>query len=164
MYSFEAGHEAITQSGFLDYIPEDQRDRVGVIIGHGLCGIIEVEEQYRRLIEKGISKVNLNLCFKALPDSSPGFISIRYGFRGPCFSVSTACASALTGIRLGANSIKSDETDLVVCGGTCESAASIIYAAFGQMEQIQQELRIHFMLQDHLIVKEMVLLLLKDLD
>ena len=132
-YSFEAGHEAITESGFLNSIPEDQRDRVGVIIGHGLCGIIEVEEQYQRLLAKGISKVNLNLCLKALPDSSPGFISIHYGFHGPNFSVSTACASSLTAIRLGASSIKSDETDVVICGGTVESAASMIYASFGQL-------------------------------
>jgi len=133
IYSFEAGHEAIMQSGFLDAIPEDQRDRVGVIIGHGLCGIIEVEEQYKRLVEKGISKVNLNLCLKSLPDSSAGFMSIRYGLRGPCFSVSTACATAKTAIRLGMNSIRSDETDVAVCGATCESSASIIYAGFGQM-------------------------------
>ncbi|MEK6859552.1 MAG: beta-ketoacyl-[acyl-carrier-protein] synthase family protein [Nanoarchaeota archaeon] len=132
-YSFEAGNDAIVQSGFLNGIEDEERERVGVIIGHGLCGIIEVEKQYKRLLKDGISKVNLNLCLKALPDSSPGFMSIHYGLHGPNFSVSTACASSDTAIRLGASSIKSGEIDVGICGGTVESASAMIYASFGQM-------------------------------
>ena len=132
-YSFEAGNDTIVQSGFLDKIKDEERERVGIIIGHGLCGIIEIEEQYRRLIEKGIDKVNLNLCLRALPDSSPGFMSIHYGLHGPNFSVSTACASSDTAIRLAWNAIRSGEIDIGVCGGTVESAAAMIYASFGQM-------------------------------
>jgi len=132
-YAFEAGNDAIVQSGFLDKITDEERERVGVIIGHGLCGIIEVEEQYRRLLREGISKVNLNLCLRSLPDSSPGFMSIHYGLHGPNFSVSTACASSDTAIRLAGNAIRSGEIDIGVCGGTVESAAAMIYASFGQM-------------------------------
>ena len=132
-YALEAGNEAIIDSGILDKLRDEDREKIGVIIGHGLCGIIEVEEQHKRLLERGIGKVNLNLCLKSLPDSSPGFISIRYGFHGPNYSVSSACASSLTAIRHGANAIKNGELDIAVCGGTVECASSMIYASFGQL-------------------------------
>lgn len=132
-YSFEAGHDAITQSGFLTGISDEDRERVGIVIGHGLCGIIEVEEQHRRLLERGISKVNLNLCLKALQDSSPGFISIHYGLHGPNFTVTSACESSLNAVRLGFNSIRSGELDIGICGGTVECQAATIYAGFGQL-------------------------------
>ena len=79
-----------------------------------------------RLLKEGISKVNLNLCLKTLPDSSSGFMSIHYDLHGPNFSVSSACASSDTAIRLAGNAIRSGDIDISVCGGTVESAAAMM--------------------------------------
>jgi 3-oxoacyl-[acyl-carrier-protein] synthase II len=135
MYSLEAAYQAIKDSGFLDFV---DRDRAGCIIGHGLCGILELEAQKEIIMNKGISRVDPNLCLRALPDSSPGFVSITWGLNGECASVATACASGKTAMRYGANAIKNNEADVMVCGGTVEVASPLIFSCFGQIRAMSE--------------------------
>ena len=134
IYAVEASHQAINESGFLNQSDADEtRERTGVIVGHGLCGIIEIEEQKERQMQKGISRVSADISFKSLPDSSPGYIALIWGLHGECYSLATACASGATAIRRGASAIRNNEADVMVVGGTTEDAASLIYASFGQL-------------------------------
>ena len=134
IYAVEAAYQAINESGFLTQNDANlMRDRTGVIVGHGLCGIIEIEAQKERQIQKGISRVSADISFKCLPDSSPGYISLIWELHGECYSLATACASGATAIRRGASAIRHNEADVMVVGGTTECAASLIFASFGQL-------------------------------
>ena len=133
VYALEAANQAIKESGFLDGNSDEIRENTGVIVGHGLCGIIEIEEQKVKQLEKGISRVSPNVCIKSLPDSAAGYISLIFKLHGESYSVATACASGATAIRKGYESIKHGDSLINICGGTVESAAPLIYASFGQL-------------------------------
>ncbi len=133
IYAVEAAHQAINESGFLNSNSDEIRDRTGVIVGHGLCGIIEIEAQKEIQMKRGISRVSADISFKSLPDSSPGYIALIWGLHGECYSLATACASGATAIRKGASTIRHNEADVMICGGTTEDSASLIYASFGQL-------------------------------
>ncbi|MBN2448636.1 MAG: beta-ketoacyl-[acyl-carrier-protein] synthase II, partial [Phycisphaerae bacterium] len=67
--------------------------RAGVIIGTGIGGLREIEEQHCRLIEKGPSKVSAFTIPKLMANAGAGHISIALGFQGISTTVVTACAS-----------------------------------------------------------------------
>src|SRR5207302_12685 len=68
--------------------------RLGVIIGSGIGGLGELEEQTIRLHTKGPSKVSAFTIPKLMVNAGSGNISIMLGARGPNTAVATACASA----------------------------------------------------------------------
>jgi 3-oxoacyl-(acyl-carrier-protein) synthase len=76
-----AGADAVTDSG-LDFSQEDTF-RAGVILGSGIGGLTEIEEQVERLLHKGPDRVSAFTIPKLMLNAAGGNISIRYGIRGP---------------------------------------------------------------------------------
>lgn len=96
-------------------------DRIGVIIGSGIGGLAEFEEQSRRLSEKGPAMVSAFFIPKLMLNAIAGQIAIRYRLRGANFSVASACASANHAMGMAFKTIRSGEADAIVTGG-CEAA------------------------------------------
>ena len=65
-----------------------------LIIGSGIGGLHEIEEQCTKLFEKGPDRVSPFVVPKMMLNAAGGNLSIRYGLRGINYSVATACASA----------------------------------------------------------------------
>lgn len=63
-----------------------------------------------------------------------GRLSYTFGFEGPCFSVDTACSSALTALHLACNSIKNDDADVAVVGGCSLIISPAISIAFSKLK------------------------------
>lgn len=95
--------------------------RIGVIIGSGIGGFKEFEEQYDRLRDKGPSRVSPFFIPKLMMNAVPGQISIMYGLKGPNFSVASACASANHAIGSAFRTIQYGTSDIIITGG-CEAA------------------------------------------
>ncbi len=83
--------QAVKDSG-VDLAKEDPY-RVGAIVGTGIGGIKEIEDQHVRLLEKGPSKVSPFCVPRLMSNAASGNIAIQFGLRGPSFAVSSACAS-----------------------------------------------------------------------
>ena len=75
-------------------VTDENKDRIGCVLGSGIGGIIAVSEGIKTLTEKGPNRVSPFLVPMMLPDSAPGLISISFGIRGPNLSIATACASS----------------------------------------------------------------------
>jgi 3-oxoacyl-[acyl-carrier-protein] synthase II len=88
--------EAVRDSG-MDF-ERERKDRVSVIVGTGIGGIQEIEEQYVRLLNKGPRKVSPFCVPKLMGNAASGTISIFWGLTGPNMCVVTACASASNAI------------------------------------------------------------------
>ena len=88
--------EAVRDSG-LDFEKEDKR-QCAVIIGTGIGGLQELEDQHKRLLEKGPRKVSPFTVPKLMGNAACGNVSILLGLQGPNYSVATACASASNAI------------------------------------------------------------------
>jgi 3-oxoacyl-[acyl-carrier-protein] synthase II len=95
--------------------------RVGVVVGTGIGGIQEIEQQHIRLIEKG--KVSPFCVPRLMANAASGNIAILYGLRGPNICVSSACASGSHAIGEAFSNIAAGRSDIIITGGT-EAALS----------------------------------------
>jgi 3-oxoacyl-[acyl-carrier-protein] synthase II len=108
--------QAVRDSG-IDFSKENPY-RVGAIVGTGIGGISEIEEQHLRLLDKGPSKVSPFCVPRLMSNAASGNIAIQFGLRGPCFSVSSACASSNHTIGEAFWNIASNRSDMVITGGS----------------------------------------------
>jgi len=108
--------QAVKDAG-LDFSKEDPF-RVGAIVGSGIGGLKEFEEQHTRLIEKGPMRVSPFMVPKLMINAAAGQISIHYGIRGPNAGVANACASANNAIGQALWTIEIGEADVMITGGS----------------------------------------------
>jgi 3-oxoacyl-[acyl-carrier-protein] synthase II len=113
--------QAIRDSG-IDF-PKEDLDRCGVIVGTGIGGIQEIEQQHIRLLNKGPRVVSPFTVPKLMGNAAGGTISMMYGLRGPNFCVVTACASASHSIGEAFYNILTERSDIMITGGS-EAAVS----------------------------------------
>jgi len=115
-FAIVAAIYAVKDSG-LDFSKEDPT-RCGSILGSGIGGLNEYEEQHTRLIKSGPGRISPFVIPKLMPNAAPAQVSLHYGLRGPNMSVSTACASAANAIGDAMRTIQHDEADIIITGGT----------------------------------------------
>ncbi len=115
-FAVAAAIQAVQDSG-LDLAKEDPY-RIGAIVGTGIGGIKEIEEQHIRLLEKGPGKVSPFCVPRLMSNAGSGNIAIQFGLRGPSFSVSSACASGNHTIGEAFWNVASGRSDVIVTGGS----------------------------------------------
>jgi len=123
-----AARQAVDDSG-LDFAKEDVF-RAGVIVGTGIGGIKEIEDQHIRLLDKGVRKVSPFTVPRLMANAAGGNIAIHYGLRGPNFSVASACASGSNAIGEAFSNILAYKSDIVITGGSEAALTPIGLASF----------------------------------
>lgn len=136
LFAMYAGGKAIEDSG-LDFAKEDAF-RCGVILGSGIGGLAEIEIQVERLLHKGADRVSPLTIPKLMLNAAGGNLSIRYGLRGPNFTVATACASATNAMGDALKTIQYDEADVVITGGTEAAITAMGLSAFQNMRALAE--------------------------
>lgn len=134
LFAMYAGGKAIQDSG-LDISAEDPF-RCGVILGSGIGGLSEIEIQVERLLHKGPDRVSPLTIPKLMLNAAGGNLAIRYGFRGPNFTVATACASATNAMGDAFKTIQYDDADVVLTGGTEAAITAMGLSAFQNMKAL----------------------------
>jgi 3-oxoacyl-[acyl-carrier-protein] synthase II len=89
--------KAIIQSG-IDFNSHPDLYRCGVIVGSGIGGLNEIEEQHTTLFDRGPTRVSPFMIPKLMVNAASGNISVQWHLRGPSTAVATACASASNSI------------------------------------------------------------------
>jgi len=133
-YAVAASEEAIKDSGLL----EGKFDpyKVGVIIGTGIGGLREIEEQQKVLMEKGPKRVSPFFIPYGISNMASGIVAIRYGFKGPNYCVVSACATGNHSIGDAMRLIQKGDIDVAIAGG-CESAITPLgIAGFASMKAL----------------------------
>jgi 3-oxoacyl-[acyl-carrier-protein] synthase II len=115
-FALVAAIDAVADSG-LDFAREDAF-RCGTIIGSGIGGLNEFEEQHSRYLRDGPGKISPFVIPKMIANAAAGNISIHFGMAGPNTAISTACASAAHAIGDARRAIQLDEADVMVTGGS----------------------------------------------
>lgn len=117
-YAMVAAHEAMLDAGFIDDVKVN-KDRFGVIWSAGIGGINIFEEEIGGFYKgNGTPRFNPFFIPKMIIDIAAGHISMRYGLRGPNFSVVAACASSTNGLIDAFNYIRLGKADVFVAGGS----------------------------------------------
>ncbi len=114
-------------------IDEANRDRVGILIGTGIGGIITLLEQYDVLRERGPERVSPFLIPMMISDSAAGNIAIRVGARGPNMSLATACASGTNSLGEAAEMIRRGSADVMIAGASEAAIAAVTMAGMNVM-------------------------------
>ena len=114
-YGVAAGIQAIKDSG-LDFEQED-RDRIGVLIGSGIGGITGIENSYQSYLDGGPRKISPFFVPASIINMASGNLSIMYGLQGPNYSIVSACSSGAHSIGEAAMMIRYGRTDVMIAGG-----------------------------------------------
>ena len=136
-YAMIVADEAVNDSGILEtnFIPED----IGVIWGSGIGGLQILEQEISNFTNgDGTPKFNPFFIPKMIGDIAPGYISIKYGFRGPNFGTISACASSNNSIIDSFNYIRLGMAKAIITGGSeaCVTPAAI--GGFNSMKALSE--------------------------
>jgi len=130
-FAVVAADKAVRQSG-IDFAEGDPY-RYGVLVGSGIGGLNEIEEQHATLFERGPSRVSPFMIPKLMVNAASGNISVTWGLRGPNSAVATACASATNAIGDAFKLIQNGLADVMVTGGSEAAVTPMGLSGFGRM-------------------------------
>jgi 3-oxoacyl-[acyl-carrier-protein] synthase II len=129
-----ASQMAMDMAGFEP--DEELRERTGSLIGVGMCGLDLLEKTHQVLLSRGPTKVSPYFMPAMLANLAPGQISMRYGFKGPNYTHTSACASGAHAIADAARLIRFGEIDAAVAGGTEAAVTPLGVAGFTAMRAL----------------------------
>lgn len=133
-FAIYAAEEAGKDSG-IDFDKQNP-ERVGVIIGSGIGGLAELEEQHIRMVQKGPDKVSAFTIPKLMVNAAAANISIRFRATGPNTAVATACASATNAMGDALRAIQYGMAEVMFTGGSEAALTPLGLAAFSSMRAL----------------------------
>ncbi|MDB5536242.1 MAG: fabF, partial [Devosia sp.] len=116
VYAMAAATQAIQDAGVEPKTQEDQ-ERTGVLIGSGIGGISGIYDASIVLHEKGPRRISPFFIPGRLINLASGYVSIRFGLKGPNHSVVTACSTGAHAIGDASRLIAFGDADVMVAGG-----------------------------------------------
>ena len=134
LFAMAAAKEAMADSG-LDMAKEDAT-RAGTIVGVGIGGLTDIEATHNLLLERGPRRVNPFFIPKIMMNAAAGQISIQYGLQGPNYGTASACASSTHAIGLAMKTIRWDEADVMVAGGSEATITALGIAGFNALKAL----------------------------
>jgi 3-oxoacyl-[acyl-carrier-protein] synthase II len=114
-------------------------DRVGVLFGTAIGGLIGITEQHQIFRERGPDRVSPYFIPSVLVDAASGQIAIALGLRGPNYAPVSACATGSTAIGEAAEVIRRGAADAVLAGGAEACLHPLILAGFCAMRGLAAE-------------------------
>ncbi|MGH7545732.1 MAG: beta-ketoacyl-ACP synthase II [Gemmatimonadota bacterium] len=136
-FALVAAAEAWAGSGLDEYGDLDP-DRFGVITGSGIGGILTLEDQHKKLLEKGPGRVSPFFVPMYIPDMAPGLISMKYNAKGPNYTTVSACASSAHALGLAFRSIRDGEADVMITGGSESAVTPLTMAGFASAKALSE--------------------------
>src|SRR6478735_8785471 len=136
-YAMAAVDEAIKNANLP--LADLDPDRVGVIWGSGIGGLLTFQEEMRSYAAgDGTPRFNPFFIPKMIPDLSAGHISIKYGFRGPNYVTVSACASSTNAIYDAYTYLKLGKADIIVSGGSEAAVCEAGVGGFNAMRALSE--------------------------
>ena len=133
-YGVVAAREAVADSGIKDSgLPPE---RIGVIVGSGVGGLPVMQAQWTNFMTRGASRFSPFMIPQMISNILPGFIAIEHGFKGPNFSVVSACATATHSIGVAFDAVRFGRADAMVTGGAEGAVCELGIGGFNSMKAL----------------------------
>ncbi|MBC8430722.1 MAG: beta-ketoacyl-ACP synthase II [Desulfobacterales bacterium] len=133
-YAVAASRMALEDSGLV--IDSSNAERVGVLTGCGLGGLLMLEQTSRTLEKKGPRRVSPFFIPMMIGNMAPGMVSIHLGAKGPNSSIATACAAGTHAIGEAYKIIKAGAADAMIAGGVESVITPTCVAGFNAMKAL----------------------------
>ncbi len=115
---------------------DEERDRIGVLVGTGIGGIGTLSSETEKFLTKGHTRVSPFMVPMMLADTGATQVAIQYGFRGPNMAIVTACASSANAIGEAFEMIRRDSADVMIAVGSEAGIVPIALAGFNVMDAV----------------------------
>lgn len=133
-YALSATKEALEQSALV--IDDTNAERIGVFIGTGMGGLPGIEEQHKKLLDRGPGRVSPFFIPSVITNLAPGWISMIHGTRGPNYTVTSACASGVHALGDAYNQIRLGLIDAAITGGSESTVCPLSIVGFSNMRAL----------------------------
>jgi 3-oxoacyl-[acyl-carrier-protein] synthase II len=126
-----AAKEAVRDAGLDDagYDP----DRIGTLLGVGMGGIELFYAAAEAMVQEGPRRVSPFALPALVPNMAPGLVSRLLGFRGPSYSMASACASSAHALSNALDLLRAGRVDAVLAGGSEAAVVPLGLAGFARM-------------------------------
>ena len=105
-------------------------DRLGVYYGSGIGGFDTFVSEHNTMLQRGPQRVSPMFIPKMISNMGAGNIAIKFNAKGPCISVSTACATGTTAVGEAYRAIKHGYADAIIAGGSEAAISPLAVAGF----------------------------------
>ena len=133
-FALAASTMAVEDSGLK--VPPDDAERVGVIIGSGIGGLPAIEHYHKIYLEKGHRRITPFFIPMLIINLASGWVSIKFGAKGPNTAVSTACATGSHAIGDAFRIIQRGDADAMIAGGTESVITPMAIGGFAVMKAL----------------------------
>jgi len=133
-FALAATHFAMQQAG-LQITPE-VAERAGVFIGSGIGGFDVIEREHSALLEGGPRKISPFFIPASIANLASGFVSIRYGAKGPNSATCTACSASAHAVGDSFRLIQRCDADVMICGGAEAAITPLAVGGFAAMRAL----------------------------
>jgi 3-oxoacyl-[acyl-carrier-protein] synthase II len=134
LYALKTANDAILDSKL--ELDKEDLTRIGVIVGSGIGGLQNIETNCNALYNQGSKKVSPFFVPGAILNMATSLISIHYGFQGPAFALSTACATGNHSIGEAFNKIQTGHADIMIAGSAESVVCNLGLAGFAAMRAL----------------------------
>jgi len=117
-------------------ITPDLADRTGVYIGSGIGGFDVIEREHTALMQGGPRKISPFFIPAAIVNLAAGFVSIRWGAKGPNSATCTACSSSTHAVGDSFKLIQRCAADVMICGGAEAAITPMGVGGFAAMRAL----------------------------
>ncbi len=128
---------AVEDAGVAD-VPEEVKELTGTFIGVGMCGLSLIEQQCHVLFEKGPRRMTPYFIPATITNLAPGNVSIRYGFKGPSYTTTSACSSGAHAIGEAFRWISRGDLEMAVAGGAEATITGLGVGGFNAMRALSK--------------------------
>ncbi|MFH0733631.1 MAG: beta-ketoacyl-ACP synthase II [bacterium] len=112
------------------------KERVGVVFGSGIGGMDTFEKQHDAYVEGGVRRISPFFVPMMISDIAAGQISIQFGFKGPNYATTSACATSSHAIADAFMLIQRGSADMMLCGGSESSLTKMAIGGFNALKAL----------------------------
>jgi len=136
-YALVTADQAVADAGLdSEAMPQDEKDRVGVVYGTGIGGIQTFRDQTEEFVEGGEKRTSPFFIPTLIPDIAAGQIAMAHDFRGPNHAMVSACATGNHNIGDAYRMIQEGDMEAALCGGTDACVTRLGIAGFASMRAL----------------------------
>jgi len=136
-YALVAADQAVQDAGLdPESMPQEEKDRIGVIYGTGIGGIQTFQDQTEYFIDNDRARTSPFFIPMLIPDIAAGQIAMQHGFRGPNHAMISACATGNHNIGDAYRLIQAGDMEAALCGGTDACVTRLGIAGFASMRAL----------------------------
>ena len=135
-YALAASEFALDGAGLKGEDRPYSADRMGVLIGSGIGGLNMMEIHHRTLLDKGPGKVSPFFIPGLIVNEAAGWVSIKFGFKGPNSATCTACTTGSHAIGDACQIIARGDAEVMVAGGTEGVVCALAVDGFAAMRAL----------------------------